>query len=149
MQVDSNKIGELSISKKEDDEYMALVRVYSITKKYREDVEFKGGWDNLKRQYKEVFELNIDKLLDKDKSSGINSIFTLKNVAAHGTSIVTTKVKLGDVSEGDYPFKWQSKLQNLSVYIKKEFDLDLVDALQHPSLPFHYTNFPLCQDCSL
>ncbi|WP_415894842.1 hypothetical protein ACMXYQ_11735 [Neptuniibacter sp. PT34_22] len=140
MQRDSGIIGELSISKKDEKDYGALVRAYSVTKKYREDIEFKGGWDNLKRQYREVLNINLDSVLEKEKVAGINSIFTLRNVAAHGTAIVTPKIKLDDVSEGDYPFKWQSKLQNLSVYIKKEFNLDLLDALQHPSLCFHYTN---------
>lgn len=139
MQVDAGRIGELSISKKYDDEYGAICRAYSITKKYKDDVEFKGGWDNLKRQYKEVFDKNIDLVLDKEKTSGLNSIFTLRNVAAHGTAIITPKEKLEDGSEADYPFKWQRKLQILSVYVKKEFDLDLLDALQHPSLSYHFT----------
>ncbi|MFT2096958.1 hypothetical protein ACMUMQ_01260 [Marinomonas sp. 2405UD66-6] len=139
MQIDSGKIGELSISKQSDDEYGAICRAYSITKKYKEDVEFKGGWDNLKRQYKEVFDRNIDSVLDKEKTSGLNSIFTLRNVTAHGTAIVTPKEKLDDGSEADYPFKWQRKLQTLSVYVKKEFDLNLLDALQHPSLSYHFT----------
>lgn len=139
MQVDAGKIGELSISKKSDDDYGAICRAYSITKKYKEDVEFKGGLDNLKRQYKEVLNKNIDSVLDKEKASGLNSIFTLRNVAAHGTAIITPKEKLEDGSEADYPFKWQRKLQSLSVYVKKEFDLDLLDALQHPSLSYHFT----------
>jgi len=139
MQIDSGKIGELSISKKSDEEYSSICRAYSIAKKYKEDVEFKGGWDNLKRQYKEVFDKNIDTVLDKEKSAGLNSIFTLRNVAAHGTAIITPKEKLEDGSEADYPFKWQRKLQGLSVYVKKEFDLDLLDALQHPSFSYRFT----------
>ncbi|MBL1376647.1 hypothetical protein [Zobellella iuensis] len=139
MQIDAGRIGELSISRKVEDDYTAICRAYSITAKYRDDVEFKGGWDNLKRQYKEVFGKNIDSVLDKEKSSGLNSIFTLRNVAAHGTSIVTPKEKLEDGGESDYLFKWQRKLQGLSIYIKKEFDLELLDALQHPSLSYHFT----------
>lgn len=140
MQIDSEKLGELSNSKKNDPEYNAIVRSYAIAKKYSEDVEFKGGWDNLKKQYREYFQINLDKVLDKEKTSGINAIFTLRNVAAHGTAIVTPKVKLKDASEGEYTFKWQSKLQGLSVNIQQEFNMDLLDALQHPSLSFYFVN---------
>lgn len=139
MQIDSGKLGELSIAKKSDNEYKAICRAYSITKIYKEEVEFKGGWDNLKRQYKEVFDKNIDSVLDQEKTSGLNAIFTLRNIAAHGTAIVTPKEKLEGGSGADYPFKWQRKLQGLSVYVKKEFNLDLLDALQHPSFSYHFT----------
>lgn len=139
METDAGKMGELSILKENDDDYMAICRAYKIARKYKEDVEFKGGWDNLKVQYREVLGRDINKVLDKDKTEGLNSIFTLRNVAAHGTAIVTPKVNLNDASEGEYPFKWQRKLQNLSIYVKKEFDLELFDSLQHPSMSYHFT----------
>ena len=140
MQIDSEKIGELSIAKKDDSEYVAIVRSYAISKKYSEETEFKGGWDNLKKQYREYFDLNLEKILDKEKTSGINAIFTLRNVAAHGTAIVTPKEKLKDASEGEYAFKWQSKLQGLSVHVRQEFNMELLEALQHPCLSLYFTN---------
>lgn len=139
MQIDSERIGELSISKKGKKEYRSICRAYAVMYKYKDDVEFKGGWDNLKRQYKEVFDIKIDNVLDKQKSEGLNSIFTLRNVAAHGTAIIIPKDRLNDASEGNYLFKWQQKLQQLNVYVKKEFDLELLDALQHPSFSYHFT----------
>ena len=140
IQRDSGKLGELAIVKKDDSDYRALVRAYAIGKKYKEEVEFKGGWDNLKRQFSEVLEVNLDKIIEPEKMSGINAIFTLRNVAAHGTAIVTPKNKLNDKSEGEYPFKWQSRLQTLSIHVKKEFDMELLEALQHPSFAYYFTN---------
>lgn len=138
LQRDSEKIGELSIIKKETSEYVALIRSYAVLKNFQDDVEFRGGWDNLKRQYNEYLNINLDDLLSKEKTNGINAIFTLRNFSAHGTGIVTPKNKLDDAQKDSYPFKWQSKVQGLTVYVKKEFNLELLESFSHPSFSKHF-----------
>lgn len=140
IQKDLGKLGELSIARQGKSDYYAIVRAYELQNNYKEEVEFKGGWDNLKRQFREVLDINLDKIIETEKTTGLNTIFTLRNIAAHGTAIVTPKVKLGDKSEGEYPFKWQSRLQSLSVHTQKEFGLELLNAFQHPSFAYYFTN---------
>jgi hypothetical protein len=138
LQKESEKLGEHSIVNKDTPHHKTLARSYDLLKKFQEEVEFKGGWDNLKRQYKEYLGVNLDSILDKEKASAINAIFTLRNIAAHGTSYVLPKNPLGDEDKGTYLFKWQSKTQSLSIYTKKIFKVDVLDALQHPCFAYHY-----------
>lgn len=138
LQRDAEMLGEHSIFNTYQPEYRMLARSYNQLKSLKEEVELQGGWDKLKRHYKEYLGVNIDTLLDKEKTSAINSIFTLRNIAAHGTSYVIPKVALTDNDKGTYLFKWQSKTQSLSVYTKKVFDLDVLEALQHPCFAYHF-----------
>lgn len=138
LQRDSESIGELAIEKKEQLKYSAITRSYFLIKGFQDDVEFRGGWDNLKRQYRKYLSIDLDKILTKDDSAGINAMFTLRNVAAHGTALVMPKEKVTDEQGGTYLFKWQSKLQGLTVYIGKKFDMDYMDALSHPLFAKHF-----------
>lgn len=135
---DSELLGELSISNKEQPEYRVLTSSYKLLKQFQEEVEFQGGWDKLKRLYKEYVGINLDEILDKEKTSAINSIFTLRNIAAHGTGYVIPKHPLTDDDKGTYLFKWQSKTQSLTVYTKKVFNVDVLTALKHPCFAYHY-----------
>lgn len=135
---DSVKIGDLSIEKKETPEYLALTRSYGVIQSYKDDAEFKGGWDNLKRQYKEYLSINLDGLLTKDQANGVNSIFTLRNIAAHGTALITTDERLTDEHKGTYPFKWQSKIQRLTLHVESEFGDNLMNSLSHPLFCKHF-----------
>lgn len=138
IQRNSESLGEHSIANAAESEYLILTRSYDLLKRFQEDVEFQGGWDKLKRQYKEYLGVNLDGILDKEKTSAINSIFTLRNIAAHGTSYVIPKDTLTDDDKGTYPFKWQSKTQSLTVYTKKIFQSDVLTALTHPCFACHY-----------
>ncbi|MFQ1952904.1 hypothetical protein ACK346_05820 [Aeromonas veronii] len=138
IQRNSELLGEHSINNSGQPEYRVLTRSYELLKRFQEDVEFQGGWDKLKRQYKDYLGVSIDNLLDKEKTSAINSIFTLRNIAAHGTSYVIPKHELTDDDKGTYLFKWQSKTQSLTVYTKKVFNLDVLNALKHPCFAYHY-----------
>ncbi|OOQ62925.1 hypothetical protein [Vibrio parahaemolyticus] len=138
IQRDSELLGEHSISNSSQPEYRVLTSSYELLKRLQEEVEFQGGWDKLKRQYKEYLGINLDDILDKEKTSAINSIFTLRNIAAHGTSYVIPKHALTDEDKGTYLFKWQSKTQSLTVYTKKVFSLDVLNALKHPCFAYHY-----------
>lgn len=138
IQRDSELLGEHSISNSAQPEYRVLTRSYELLKRFKEEVEFQGGWDKLKRQYKEYLGLSLDEILDREKTAAINSIFTLRNIAAHGTSYVIPKKALTDDDKGTCLFKWQSKTQSLTVYTKKVFDLDVLNALKHPCFAYHY-----------
>ena len=138
IQRDSEKLGEHTISNTDQPQYKVLTRSYDLLKSFQEEVEFQGGWDKLKRQYKEYLDVNLDKALDKEKTSAINSIFTLRNIAAHGTTYVVPKDTLTDDDKGTYLFKWQCKTQSLTIYTKKIFNLDVLSALQHPCFAYHY-----------
>ena len=48
------------------------------------------------------------------------------------------KHALTDDDKGTYLFKWQSKTQSLTVYTKKVFNLDVLNALKHPCFAYHY-----------
>ncbi|WP_218355269.1 hypothetical protein [Alteromonas lipotrueiana] len=119
-------------------EYKSMTRAYRLANKLSDEIEFNGGWDKLLQAYREYLDVDLNSLLSARTSEAIKGLFTLRNAAAHGTNLVAPIVKINVKSENEYVFKWQSRLQNLSVYVKREFDLELFDALSHPCFSHHF-----------
>jgi len=138
LQRDSEILGEQSKSVQGQYSYLPTVKSYKLLTRYRNQVELQGGWSNLKKQLSEYLEIRIDELLSKQDTSGVNGLFTLRNIAAHGTGYVTPKHQVDDTDKDSYLSKWQSKTQELSVYVNKTFNLDVLEALQHPAFSYHF-----------
>ena len=78
--------------------------------KFREEVELQGGWEKLKGQYAQYLELSLDKITDDKTTEGLNALFVLRNILAHGTAIIQPKTKMHDDLKDIYPFNWQSRV---------------------------------------
>ncbi|HIF9115500.1 TPA: hypothetical protein ACX6O9_000062 [Photobacterium damselae] len=135
---DSVAIGELSIEKQGDPSYRQLARTYGLIKRLRDEVELKGGWDNIKRQYTEYTGLELDKLVTNEMKSAIDTIFVIRNAAAHGTAFTMPKERMEAEKKDMYPYKWQNKLHGMNVYVKKEFDMSFFEVLRSPELAKHF-----------
>ncbi|EPD6977505.1 hypothetical protein R7E46_22625 [Vibrio sp. Vb2704] len=135
---DSVEVGELAIEKKDNPNYQQVARTYGLIKRLRDEVELKGGWENIKRQYSEYVGLELDKLGSNEMKSAIDTIFVIRNAAAHGTAFTMPKERMEVEQKDMYPYKWQNKLHGMNVYVKKEFDLSFFDALRSPEFAKHF-----------
>lgn len=138
LQKDSVAIGELAIEKKDDPNYQQITRTYGLIKRFRDEVELKGGWENIKRQYSEYVGLELDKLGSNEMKSAIDTIFVIRNAAAHGTAFTMPKEIMEAEQKDMYPYKWQNKLHGMNVYVKREFGISFFDALRSPELAKHF-----------
>jgi hypothetical protein len=121
-----------------------------LLSKFHSDIEMQGGWGKTKEQYMFYFDLSLNELMTKTDGDSednnplkdsINVLFTLRNILAHGTAIIQPKVKMDDELKDLYPFNWQRKLQQTSVYLKKQFgNDDVLENLTVYELPEHFLN---------
>lgn len=125
--------------------YDSPSKAENLLYKFREDVEHQGGWENLKNQYSLFLGIsleNIMKGIDENTKEAINVLFTLRNILAHGTTIIQPKHKMPDDMKDVYPYKWQSKTQQASVYLNKQFGMgeNIIDNLSSDAVPEHFMN---------
>lgn len=110
-----------------------------LLSKFLSDIEMQGGWDRLKEQYSFYYDISLEKLVSSDIKEGITTLFVLRNVLSHGTTIIQPKIKMEDGLKDIYPFNWQRKLQRVSVYLEKEFkNGGLFENLAEHDVPAHY-----------
>lgn len=117
----------------------------SLLYKFREDVEHQGGWENLKNQYSLFLGVSLENIMKKSHENAkdaINILFTLRNILAHGTTIIQPKNKMPDDMKDVYPYKWQSKTQQASIYLNKQFNKgeNILDNLSSDNVPEHFMN---------
>lgn len=107
--------------------------------KFREEVELQGGWEKLKGQYAQYLDLSLDKITDQRTREGVNALFVLRNVLAHGTTIIQPSTKMHEDLKDIYPFKWQSKIQGASAYLNSVFGHDgILENLAEFDVPEHF-----------
>jgi hypothetical protein len=110
-----------------------------LLSKYHVDIEAQGGWEKIKEQYAFYFDISLDSFMGEELREAINVLFTLRNVLAHGTAIVSPKEKMDDSEKELYPYAWQRKLQRTSVYLEKEFKGgDVFKNLAKHDVPEHF-----------
>ena len=77
--------------------------------------------------------------LPADLVLGIENLFVLRNVLAHGTALIQPSTTMADDMKGIYPFNWQSKLHGVSMYLEKQFKRSAVfENLAHPDVAEHF-----------
>jgi hypothetical protein len=116
-----------------------LTRPRRVLSKYHSEIETRGGWDKLKEQYSAYFDKSLSKAVGKDVYESIETLFLLRNVFAHGTTIVHPKIKMDETMKDLYPYDWQRKLQKAAEYLEKSFGKgDIFSNLAEYSLPEHF-----------
>ncbi|WP_194866355.1 hypothetical protein [Alloalcanivorax profundimaris] len=116
-------------------------RAEELLYKFREEVELQGGWEKLKGQYKQYLDVNLDKITSEEVKEGMNALFVLRNILAHGTAIIQPSMKMDDELRDVYPFNWQARIQRASVYLKSKFNHDgIFENLAEFEVPEHFMN---------
>lgn len=81
-------------------------------------IESNSSYSSILDEYSIIFDLKISEVIRKEIIVIIESLFTLRNIFAHGTSIVTTDVPV----EEDLYFKnWNTKVMKMQEVLKKYF----------------------------
>lgn len=110
-----------------------------LLSKFLSEIEMQGGWEKLKEQFAFYFDISVDKIASEETKEGINALFVLRNVIAHGTALIQPSSKMSDNMQDVYPYNWQRKLQRASVYLEKHFKKgDIFENLAEYSMPEHF-----------
>ncbi|WP_440779955.1 hypothetical protein ACTACN_00835 [Pseudomonas syringae] len=111
-----------------------------LLQKFLIELESSGGWDNLvKTAGVSYYGGALDAEVDKDVKEGITVLFTLRNVLAHGTTLIQPTVKMTDDMKDIYPYSWQAKLHGVSMYLERHFKRGgMLENLADPDLPEHF-----------
>lgn len=81
-------------------------------------IESHSSISSLMSEYSIIFDLKSSEIIPKNLGNIITSLNTLRNIVAHGTSIVTTNIR---VQEDDYFKNWNRKIDDLQKVLKKYF----------------------------
>ena len=104
-----------------------------LIENYLVSMENNGGWERLKEPYSMLLDMSLDK---SDPSGAIRCLFTLRNILAHGTSLVTPTDKSPNPKRSEYPFNWQARLQSAETYLfTLNPESDILDLLEHWNVP--------------
>jgi hypothetical protein len=107
--------------------------------KFLVDLESNGSWQGLASNAISYLGERMDNGVDAEVRDGIEKLFVLRNVLAHGTALIQPKTKMSDDMKGEYPFNWQSKLHGVDMYLAKQFGRGGVfENLAHPDCPKHF-----------
>ncbi|MNG43667.1 hypothetical protein D3C78_17050 [compost metagenome] len=81
-------------------------------------IESNSSFNAILTEYNVIFELSPKELIGKEIFEIVTSLLTMRNLFAHGTSIVTTNVPV----ENDLYFKnWNKRVEELQKILKKYF----------------------------
>ncbi|MNJ32536.1 hypothetical protein D3C77_272020 [compost metagenome] len=111
-----------------------------LLQKFLVDLESSGGWDNLvKNSGVSYYGTRLDQEVTLEVKEGIQALFVLRNVLAHGTTLVQPTSKMPEDMKDEYPYTWQSKLGGVAIYLEKQFKRGGVfENLAHPDAPEHF-----------
>lgn len=105
------------------------------------DLESSGSWEKLSSASVSYLGEKIDHGVDPQVKEGIEKLFVLRNVLAHGTTLIQPKEKMPDDLKNEYPYSWQSKLHGVAMYLEKQFGRGGVfENLAHPDCAEHFMN---------
>ena len=111
-----------------------------LLQKFLVDLESSGGWDNLvKTSGVSYYGRRLDHEVAPEIKEGIQTLFVLRNVLAHGTTLIQPTTKMPEDMKDEYPYTWQSKLGGVESYLEKQFKRGSVfENLAHPDAPEHF-----------
>lgn len=111
-----------------------------LLQKFLIELESSGGWDNLvKTAGVSYYGAALDSEVEKDVKEGISVLFTLRNVLAHGTTLIQPTVTMTEDMKDVYPYSWQSKLHGVAMYLERHFKKGgMFENLADPDLPEHF-----------
>ena len=102
-------------------------------------LEGAGSWAKLTSDSKSYLGEAMHHGLPIDLVQGIENLFVLRNVLAHGTALIQPTTTMTDDMKGTYPFNWQSKLHGVGMYLEKQFKRGGVfENLAHPDVAEHF-----------
>lgn len=107
--------------------------------KFLVDLESSGSWQGLMTSALSYLGKKMDNGVDAEVRDGIEKLFVLRNVLAHGTALIQPITKMSDDMKNEYPFTWQSKLHGVAMYLEKKFSRGEIFAnLAHPDCAKHF-----------
>lgn len=107
--------------------------------KFLVDLESSGSWQGLMSSAISYLGEKMDNGVDAEVKDGIEKLFVLRNVLAHGTTLIQPKTKMSDDMKDEYPFTWQAKLHGIAMYLEKQFSRGgIFENLAHPDCPKHF-----------
>ena len=106
----------------------------------RLDIDTSDTWSKLKENFKYVFGKKIGDVVTPVILSEIEHLFTIRNRAAHGSSIqIPTKTLTKD--DDEYLFALQGKLELLTKYLNGKFGtMDVYEGLGHANTAAEFWN---------
>lgn len=111
----------------------------NLLNKFYIELDSSGGWDKLKENYATYIGLSIDKTMNQNTKEAMQTLFLLRNIFAHGTTFIHPSQKVPDEMRDEPIFKWQSRVQSATAYLKKTFGHeDVFDNLAEYWLPKHF-----------
>lgn len=107
--------------------------------KFLRDLESGGTWQKLTESSSNYLGTPMNETIPKEVMEGIDVLFVLRNILAHGTAIIQPKEHLADNMKDEYAYDWQRRLQRVSVYLEARFKKGSVfKNLAHPAMPEHF-----------
>ncbi|WP_456017473.1 hypothetical protein [Pseudomonas fluorescens] len=107
--------------------------------RFLRDLESSGSWQKLTEAGSAYLGAPMDSDVSKEVMEGIEVLFALRNVLAHGTALIQPAERMGDDMKDSYPYDWQRRLQRVGVYLEAQFKRGTVfKNLAHPDMPEHF-----------
>jgi hypothetical protein len=135
---DRVKLNKHCVENRNSDLSHALDKSFNNIRSFIDEIENKGGYLNLKNQYKNYLDIDFTKVLDNELKADIEALFVLRNIAAHGTALVAPLDIMDESQKNDYPYKWQSQLKSVGVLAQREFGSTVHEALRHPCFASYF-----------
>lgn len=111
----------------------------SILQKARYEIETQGGWEKLQSQYSTFAGTSLQSILGKENYQSMSVLFKLRNIFAHGTTLIEPIAKMSEEDRQFYPYQWQRKLQAVQGYCLQHFGVESVsEALLIHGFPKHF-----------
>jgi hypothetical protein len=111
----------------------------SILQKARYEIETQGGWEKLQSQYSTYVGITLQSILGKENFQTMSVLFKLRNIFAHGTTLVEPIAKMHDDEQQFYPYQWQRKLQAVKEYCSNYFGVEsITEAMLIHDFPKHF-----------
>lgn len=127
---DHNRLGKIAQSSSDPNDMSKIYRSYQKLKQLHLELELSGGWDSLKSHIFQYLDFKIeDHMGDKE---AFTVLFTLRNSTAHGTALVIPAEPIPEDQKHLYPYKWQSKLHGIEMYVQRHFQQGLFESLRNP-----------------
>lgn len=106
---------------------------------FRQNLEMEGGWSKLGSQFKDLFGASFKEVTSPESSAAAATLFTLRNVFAHGTALIFPRTSIPEELKHIYPYQWHQKLKDADSYLEREFSKnDFLENLKQPTVMDHF-----------
>ena len=113
--------------------------IKSILIKSRNEIETQGGWEKLQEQFSTYFDINLKSVLGNNNFLTLKVLFKLRNIVSHGTAFIEPLNKIENLDKDLYPYKWQTKLQEVNNYCVENFgENSIIKAMGLYKFPIHF-----------